>query len=410
MQAKRSGHSITDIAAVFITIGLLVGWACGKTTVTANYVDPYADGVLTAPLDSVFRNIFPDGEPGASVFVMQNDSIIYSRSFGVANFRTGEMMTDSTMVNLASISKIFSAAALLKLAEEGKIDLDDCISKYFPEFPHKVFDKITIRHILSHSTGLPDLRPRDNDEWKNYLSNYESVFGFGTDYRLYGTENEHILVFRNVGSTEFEPGHHFQLNDPGYIIVAPLIERVTGVPFNKWMRKNIFDPANAKKVFYYIPGQEYQGIAHGYTNAAPDTPRNYGSPDGKWAEFDYGEAEFFLTKADRGAYASSIALQKWIRALYSGKIISEASLQQMMHPEVASNTPYESYGLGTSVCSEPGMPLRSFHINTNGGFIGVEVAWPETKLHYIILSNRNDWNPRRVVNSIDALLYANNML
>lgn len=410
MQMKRSGHAITDRVAVLITVALLVSWACGKSPVTTEYIDPYADGVLTAPLDSVFHNIFHDGEPGASVFVMQNDSLIYARSFGVANFITGEMMTDSTIINLASISKIFSATALLKLAEEGKINLDDCISKYFPEFPPQVFDKITIRHILSHSSGLPDLRPRDNAEWKNYLSNYESVFGFGTDYRLYGTENEHILVFRNVNSTEFEPGHHFQLNDPGYIIVAPLIERVTGVPFNKWMRKNIFDPSGAKNIFYYTPGQEYEGLAHGYRRATTEARKTYRTPDNKWEEFDYGETEFFLTKADRGAYASACALEKWIRALYSGKIISEASIRDMMIPEVPSDIPFTSYGLGTAVRMEPGMPVKSYHLNSNGGFTCVEVTWPETNLHYIILSNRNDWNPRQVMESVDALLYSNNML
>ena len=185
---------------------------------------------ITGSLDSLFGSIFKPGEPGGIICVTRNDSVVYKTAFGMARLDSAERITDSTIFNISSASKIFTSAALLKLAELGTISLDDPLAKYFPEFPENIFKKITIRHILTHSSGLPDMRPLNMEQWNRYLTCHNSVFGHDKDYRLYGTEDEHMQIFQNLDTVAFEAGTHYQRDDPAYILVAPLIERITGAP------------------------------------------------------------------------------------------------------------------------------------------------------------------------------------
>lgn len=343
--------------------------------------------------------------------VMQNDSIIYDRCFGIADMEDNEAITDSTLFNVSSASKIFSSAALLKLAEEGFISLDDSLHKYFPEFYGDFFKRITIRDILTHSSGLPDLRPRNTSEWNKYLLSHTSVFLYGKDYTLYGDEDEHMKIFQNLEKTEFEPGTKYQRNDPAYILVAPLIERVTGMNFDAWMERNIFDPAGMSEAFYYAPGFEMPKTAHAYAPANPsERPASYRSDDGKWDEYDFGEATFFLTKADRGVYTSARDFMQWNRALYSGKIISDSSLKALATPYLKTDIPMVSFGLGSGIRQEPGFPDKVYHLNANGGFAVVEATWPSKNLHYVIMSNRADWDRRAIAQSVDNILKAKGYL
>jgi CubicO group peptidase (beta-lactamase class C family) len=138
----------------------------------------------------MFSATFPDADgPGGIALIMRNDTIVYRHAFGLADLKTRETITDSTIFNISGVSKMFTAVGLLKLCEMKKISLDDSLSKFFPELNRKVFDHITIRHILTHSSGLPDLRPRNDDEWAEYNGDHSSIFIDGIDYALYGDED-----------------------------------------------------------------------------------------------------------------------------------------------------------------------------------------------------------------------------
>lgn len=396
--------SASIILSVFILLGMIPAInSCTQSKQAEN--EGVSLGKAGPALDSLFRPMFPKGEPGAVVMLVQDDSIIYNRSFGIADLETGQRITDSTLFNVASASKLFSGAALVKLAEQGKISLDDSLDKYFPEFYGDFFKHITIRHILTHSSGLPDLRPRNSSEWNKYLLSHSSVFLYGKDYTLYGDEDEHMKVFQNLEFTEFAPGTRYQRHDPAFILVAPLIERVTGLDFDTWMKDNIFEPAGMKEAYYYSPDQKLESMAHGYTKADPKkSPITYRSEDGKWDEYDFGEATFFLTKADRGLYTSARDFMQWKRALFSGKIVSDSSLAAMQYEYIPTDIPGVSFGLGVGVLNEPGMPTKRYHINSNGGFSILACSWPQAKLHFLIFSNRIDWDRRAVNHKVDSIL------
>ena len=133
---------------------------------------------VAAQLDSLFSAHFKADEPGAVVMVVRGDSVIYDKGFGMARMDTLEPINSSTMLNICSVSKQFSAVALCLLAEQGKLSLDDTVSKYFPEFDSEFFDDITLRHLMSHTSGIPDARPRTDAAWKKYRTKHDSQLQF----------------------------------------------------------------------------------------------------------------------------------------------------------------------------------------------------------------------------------------
>jgi CubicO group peptidase (beta-lactamase class C family) len=118
----------------------------------------------TEDLDAYFRQQMPAGEPGGAILIMENDSVLFSKGYGVADISTKEPITPQTLFNLGSISKTFVANAILMLQEQGKLSVDDSLILYFPEFKNKdLAARVKIRHLLTHTSGLPDNRKVSKD-------------------------------------------------------------------------------------------------------------------------------------------------------------------------------------------------------------------------------------------------------
>lgn len=402
---SRRMFMLLDMAVLLLAILPAIVSCSRRDIYRADHGVPQCE--ITGSLDSLFGSIFKPGEPGGIICVTRNDSVVYKTAFGMARLDSAERITDSTIFNISSASKIFTSAALLKLADLGTISLDDPLAKYFPEFPENIFKKITIRHILTHSSGLPDMRPLNMEQWNRYLTCHNSVFGHDKDYRLYGTEDEHMQIFQNLDTVAFEAGTHYQRDDPAYILVAPLIERITGQSFDRWMRDSIFNPADMPDAFYFRAGSRRPRLAHGYTIADPSSrPRSFRSNDGRWDEYDYGEADYFLTKADRGACSTARGFLRWNKALRCGKIISDSSLKLMESPIAVTDIPDTWYGLGTAIYAPDSMPRRIYHMNSNGGFTAMEIYWPDRDVGCVVFSNRNDWKPMTILHKLDSIFMA----
>lgn len=395
----------TFIAALCATIIAITFRGCSPATNTKP--EAVADTPLEVALDSIFSFFNEENGPGAIIIVTQGDDAIYSRTYGSADLSTGRAVTDSTMFNLSSTTKSVSTAALMKLCEEGQITLDDRLSDYFPEFPADIFSKITVRDVLSHTSGLPDLRPRTAEEWDKYTRTNQSIFCKREDYRLYSTDKEHVQIFRDLTTSDYEPGTQFQRNDPSYLLVAPLVERVTGQSYFMWITKNLFEPAGVSEFCYPTAERPLKNVAHGYRRAEGPASRAYRSPDGKWEEYDYGEVDFFLSKSERSMFCTARDYIRWSRALNTGKIINDSSLCLMYTPVIDSIRPNVSYGLGTALHIEEGYPLKAYHMNSNGGYTAVTATWPGTDISYLILSNRNDWDYRSISAKVDSAIRDN---
>lgn len=402
--------SIRSMRRYFVSMLLIViiiaTYSCGGKN-----VDSVPHNEITAPLDSLFTSVFPAKDaPGAYVIVYSGDTLLYARGFGLARLSDRQPMTDTTMMNICSATKTFVAAGIMKLiVENGNLSLDQPLSDFFPQLNKDVFSRITIRNVFTHSTGLPDLRPSNEEEWLAYSAKYPNTqFTHLDDYRLYARGEELTRFFEKLDTLAYEPGTRFEYLNPPYVLLANVIENATGVPFAKWLRKNVMEPAGIKDALFH-PGGEPEWLAHAYRQSSgTGTEKYYSTSDGGWEEYDYGEAPFFVSTADNGLYITPREFRRWINALYSGKVISSASLDTLNTAQIATHlsNPDIQYGLGLFIQTRPGMPKKVFHSTSNGGFSIFEAGFPDRKLFYAIFANRADWNRLDVARKVDSIFEA----
>lgn len=393
-----------------------------------------AEEIAAAKLDSLFNQRYAvKGEqqlskeyPGGAVLIMKGDSIIYDKSWGIANYEDSTAIDGNTFFNIASVSKQFTATSILKLAEEGKLSLDDNLDKYFPEFKNPLFKKIQIKHLLSHSSGIPDSRPRND---RNFM--------------LTATDMQCIDYMKNLKELHFEPGTQYEYMNPTFQLLFAIIERVTGKSFDEFQRETIFNPAGMEQTLYFSADAAIPNMAHGYvleeeiskedsdSDLTPEaiaakaalkeqmnikyyTPVK-GGPT--FSECDYGEETFFATKADGGIYTSTHEFAKWEKALRDNIIISKES-KELAHSKVNpvsgskfsgyQNRPDTWYGYGWFIEEKEGMPYKVYHTGDNGGFQIYAGRFPEKELLVLVFENRNDLDRWSMVKSIDAILKETN--
>jgi Beta-lactamase class C and other penicillin binding proteins len=350
---------------------------CGKSRTP---VLSAADSVCIEKFDSLFTEMFPVDAPGAAVLVLRDDDIIFDKGYGLADMNVKTPVDGKTMFNICSVSKQFSAVAVMKLAEDGKLSLDDPVSKFFPQFKADFFKEITLRHLMSHTSGIPDARSYEDPNFVH----------FATDEASYAYMD--TLDFLN-----FEPGTQYEYENPTFQLLYTVISKCSGIPFDKYMRDSIFTPASMPRAVYFEAGKDIHGAAHGY---------RYDATKG-WVEYDYGEASFFATKADGGLYTSTEEFVQWEKALRNNLIITAADRDTMQSEKIMCNEPdlpYTGYGYGWFIERKPGFPKKVFHTGNNGGFQIFEGMFPEQKIQYLIFATRDDWDREATVAQLDEYM------
>lgn len=358
-------------------------------------------------LDSLFSELFKADEPGAAVVVVRGDSVVYNKGFGLARMDTLVPISDRTTFNICSVSKQFSAVALCLLAEQGKLSLDDTVSKFFPEFEAEFFSRITLRHLMSHTSGIPDARPRNDKAWKEYTAKYKTAFDNVHDFKRFAAEDETTRFMLKLDQLDFEPGTQYDYQNPTFQLMLMIVEKATGEQFDEWMHRNIFLPAGMEQTCYYEPGKNIPNMAHAYVPAEGENKYGYfRSEDGRWEECDYGEATFFGTKADGGIYTTPLEFLKWDKALYSDKVMSQAMRNEAHTPRIATDIPETDYGYGWFIEHRTDRPRKIYHTGDNGGFLIFEGRFPEKDLFYLVFANRPDWNRTETVEKMDQIFAA----
>ena len=341
---------------------------------------------LARRIDKVFSPVYnnPD-EPGAAVLIIQGNDTLYSRCFGVADMVTKEPVSFETNFCIASVSKQFSAVALMQLAEQGLLSLNDPLVKFFPEFQAPFFNEITLHHILSHTSGIPDSRPRED-----------------RDFVLYSTDVESVGYMKTLDRLNFQPGTQYEYINPTFQLIYQIVERATGIPFEDYMNRSVFGRAGMKSCCYFEPDREISHMAHGYQQD---------EKTGVWQEYDYGEETFFATKADGALYCSINDFVSWEHALRDNRVWTAASkrlayLPWVLIPENANYgyQPYTSYGYGFFVQDVPGHPTHVYHLGDNGGFTIYAGKIPERDLIFLFFSTRPDIDRLGMVNKVYHLL------
>jgi CubicO group peptidase (beta-lactamase class C family) len=337
-------------------------------------------------LDRVLKSRYDDpGAPGAAIIIARGDSIIYERYTGIADLVTGEKIGPETRLNIASISKQFTVMALLQQAAiHNPALLDQPVSKFF-NYPQSWWHDITLRHLASHTSGVPDTRPRDNRQWC-----------------VMADDEQSIAYFHTVEAPQFAPGTYYDYLNPSFILLAKVVEQLSGEQFTSYVDNHVFAPAEMYDTYYFDRTATPPHQAHAYV------------PDGDgWKEYDFGEETFFATRPDGGIYATARDMLRWENALFGGKIVSAEALRQACTPIVSvtdsplcdyQRRPYTWYGLGLFIEKPEGAPLKIYHTGDNGGFQAYVASYPESDTRIIVLENRADRSRDDLVQVIDNVL------
>jgi CubicO group peptidase (beta-lactamase class C family) len=320
---------------------------------------------------ALFESLFSPDEPGGSVLVMKGTQIKFQGNYGIANMETGERITAQTVFNTGSISKTFVSNGILILQERDKLSIDDPISKYFGDFAsRKIADKVTIKNLLSHSSGLPDIRNvRDNKT-----------------YYLTAKDQENWDPIKKTKKLNFEPGVNFQYSNPAFNGLALIIEQVSGQKWQSFIQTEIFDSAMMKTSKITDGPHPEKGVAHAYV-----------LEDGKYVESDYGEVPTFAAAGNGGVWSNVFELALYEMALRSHKFLSKEMIDEsrtVFAPPAWGQTkdPFIGYSwflgeeslLGTD---ELGVDIV-YHTGSQGGFRAFYISVPEKEIIYIGLFNR----------------------
>lgn len=327
-------------------------------------------------IDELCLNTFKNCGPGAAVLVLRGDDILFDKGYGLADLETAAPIDGNTSFNIASCSKQFTAVAVLQEVEKGAISLDDSVSRFFPEYNRNIFDKVRVRHLLSHSSGLPDKR--------GYLPR---------EQRLTAGDVLAVEFFKTLDELTFEPGDAYDYQNPTFVLLGNIVSKLEGVDYGEYMSRNVFTPAGMEKTVFFTPGKE---------ETIPDKSTAYDFDEGQWIEEDYGETTFFATRADGGIYSSTHELVRWEQALRSCKLLGKDLLEQAWTPQVkVSGSPYCTYqnrentwyGFGWFI--EPATESSQkviYHTGDNGGYKALIARYPDSDIMVAVLANRRDWD------------------
>lgn len=333
--------------------------------------------------------------PGGMVLIKKGDSVLYEKGFGIADIAKNTKIDSNTFFNIASVSKQFTAVAILKLHSCGKIninnsiyDINETVSSYLPK-RNKEFEKITIKHLMSHSSGIPDLRPRTD---RNFV--------------LTATDLESLTYMKDLTKLNFVPGSNYEYMNPTFQLLYVIIESVSGKTFEDYMREEIFNPAKMNNTVYFEAERIIPNMSHGYI-ALDENASNK-----EFKEYDYGQESFFATKADGGIYTSVEEFAKWEYALSKGLILDSTLLKEAYSPITKisgskfssyQNRNYTSYGYGWFVDQTPNCPEKIYHTGDNGGFQIYAAKYPSKDLIILVFENRNDNDRWQMAQKIDSI-------
>jgi len=345
-------------------------------------------------LDSLLTAEFRADEPGGSVLLMKGDKTIFMKSYGLADLKAKEKITENTLFNLGSVSKTVVSNGILILNENGMLSLEDSIIKYFDDFRNKdIAEKVKIINLLSHTSGLPDNRHVENN----------------VEFFLSAKDEENFAPVKLADTLDFQPGERYEYSNPAFNGLALVIEKVTGEKWQEFISDSIFIPSGmvtSKITDGPYPGE---GVAHGYEFT-----------DGKWVESDYGEFPTFAAAGNGGVWSSVKELALYRKAIsehvFLGKELTDKS-RTIYQPAnwKGSDDPFIGYSwfigekqfLGEK--NEYGVRFI-YHTGDQGGFRAFYIEIPEQDILYVGLFNRPPENLDKIIFSGLALLRADKWL
>lgn len=321
-------------------------------------------------LDSTFQRFNKRHDFHGSVLIAKGGKVVFKKHYGYANFKEKTKIDDSSLFQLASVSKQFTAAAILILKDRGELSLDDKVTRFFPEFP---YTEVTVRHLLNHTSGLPKYFWLAEHKWdKEYAPSNAEMMDMLSKEKL---------------NPFFRPGANFDYSNTGYFVLSAIVEEVSSQSFADFVDREIFKPLNMRQSFVYSFGQDSirDGQLSGY--------RLYRR---RWHAAIPGTVNDAVV-GDKNIYSTTEDLLKWVEGLNSGRLISEESLQEMY---TKGSTKYKRkvpYGFGFRI-KDDGEQKVIYHNGRWNGFSTSLMQYPEEDLVVITLEH-SSYNSMKYLNS-----------
>ena len=345
-----------------------------KLAVILMFLGQFAFGQNKAQkIDSLMNALYSTDDFSGNVLVAEKGKILYSHSFGFANATTKEKLTENSIFETGSVSKQFTAMAIMILKEKGKLNLDDEIKKYIPELVN--YNGITIRNLLNHTGGLPD-----------YMEIMDSLF----DKSKIATNKDFVAIYSKYKpKVLFEPNSKFEYSNTGYAFLATIIENVSGLTYAEYLSKNIFKPLKMKSTFVYnrrLNPKKVENYAFGYFS--PDSLTGYILPD------DFEETKFVIwldgIVGDGAVNSTVIDLLKWDRALYKNILLSDDGMKAIFEVATLNNKTKTSYAMGWEIEKFDVYSKMTRHGGSWPGYVAYIERHIENDKTIIILQNHED--------------------
>jgi CubicO group peptidase (beta-lactamase class C family) len=325
-------------------------------------------------IDAIVESAMKEGGiTGASVGVMQSGHVIHSRGYGLRDVENELPATANTVYAIGSITKQFTAAAILRLVEQGEIGLEDPITNYIPGYPNG--DEITVRSLLNHTSGIPNYTMIE-DWWKTMTVEMQP--------------EEVIRIFRDE-PLDFTPGTRFSYSNSGYFLLGYIVEQVTGERFGGYLNEAFFQPLDLESTRYCDNSV-----------LIPDRARGYKRRGGSLVNAAYVSTSQAYAA---GAVCSNVSdLLRWLRALSGGIAVEAESYERMSSPgHLVDGTPIE-YGYGLAVSHLDGH-RRVTHVGGTLGFASFISFYEDDSLAIVVLTNTEDAQAANIESDIARLLF-----
>jgi D-alanyl-D-alanine carboxypeptidase len=311
---------------------------------------------LAERIDASIAPFYKPDAPGATVIVVKDGQTIFRKAYGLADVASKEPLNPDTALRIGSITKQFTATAILMLAEEGKLALDDEITKFLPDYPTQG-RKITIEHLLTHTSGIV-----------SYSGKRDFVANMARDV----TVGQMIDSFKN-DPMEFEPGSRWRYNNSAYFLLGAIIEKVSGQTYASYVEQRIFTPLGMTHTAY--EGHDRSPVKHASGHIA--------GRDG----YQIAGAVSMTQPYSAGALVSTVDdLARWDAAISSGKLLKAASWQRAFTPYKLSSGKSTDYGYGWEIGTLRGTPMIA-HGGSITGFRGYALRLPADKVYVAVLTN-----------------------
>ena len=309
-------------------------------------------------LDSLLHRVNKRHDFHGSLLVAKNGKILYDNHIGYAEFKNKEPLNAGSVFQLASVSKQFTAAAIMLLYERNKIQLTDTVNMYFPDFPYK---NITIKNLLNHTSGLPKYFWVAEHEWKQKKA---------------PTNSEMMTLLESSKAQRFfKPGRKFDYSNTGYFVLASIVEKVSGESFSAFVTKNIFEPLDMNDSFVLSSENEHTVKNH------LDGYRVYRG----WRHLKINNTVNDAIVGDKNVYSSSRDLYKWVNGLNSGKLLSKESVNLMYAKGETVYGKKIPYGFGLRINTKDQNMI--YHYGKWNGFSTGLTQYQEDELVVIILEH-----------------------